>query len=43
MNRWWSQQPGQRYWLEATDREDIGLWDPNRADGTVLRAVVVRV
>src|SRR5262245_41443890 len=24
MNRWWSQQPGERYWLEATDREDIG-------------------
>jgi hypothetical protein len=24
MNRWWSQQPEQRYWLEATDREDIG-------------------
>src|SRR5262245_3424625 len=24
MNRWWSQHPEQRYWLEATDREDIG-------------------
>jgi len=24
MNQWWSQHPAERYWLEATDREDIG-------------------
>jgi predicted RNA-binding protein with PUA-like domain len=24
MNRWWSHEPAERYWLEATDREDIG-------------------
>jgi predicted RNA-binding protein with PUA-like domain len=24
MNRWWSHEPTERYWLEATDREDIG-------------------
>ncbi len=21
---WWSEDPQERYWLEATDREDIG-------------------
>ena len=24
MSRWWALQPEERYWLEATDREDIG-------------------
>lgn len=23
-DRWWQNKPGERYWLEATDREDIG-------------------
>jgi predicted RNA-binding protein with PUA-like domain len=30
MNRWWSEQPKERYWLEATDRED-GFGDDLRA------------
>lgn len=24
VNRWWGQDPGERYWLEITNREDIG-------------------
>jgi hypothetical protein len=24
VDRWWQDKPGERYWLEATDREDIG-------------------
>jgi hypothetical protein len=23
-DRWWQNKPGERYWLEAADREDIG-------------------
>jgi hypothetical protein len=23
-DRWWQNKPDERYWLEATDREDIG-------------------
>jgi hypothetical protein len=23
-DRWWQNKPAERYWLEATDREDIG-------------------
>src|SRR5690242_11399833 len=25
MNRWWQGDDDERYWLEATDREDIGV------------------
>ena len=24
MNRWWAGQPGEQYWLETTDRNDLG-------------------
>ncbi len=24
VDRWWQDKPGERYWLEATDCEDIG-------------------
>ena len=24
MNRWWLNQADERYWLESTDREDLG-------------------
>jgi hypothetical protein len=25
VERWWQEKPGVRYWLETTDREDIGV------------------
>jgi hypothetical protein len=24
MNHWWTEEPAERYWLETTDREDLG-------------------
>jgi hypothetical protein len=35
LNRWWEGLPSERYWMEITDREDLGsdLWAPKFDDG----------
>lgn len=50
MNRWWAKEPDERYWLESTDRDDLGadlnapLYDDSGKENwryTLLREVAV--